>query len=243
MKFQLTHALSLCLFATVVALNVTAAEETKRRSPIEGIWKWDFTMPDGGKVAPRVTFKTKAGELTGISRFRAGSETPIKNIVLKGNQVSFDVVRERDDEEVVTHYSGKVNGDTIKGKVISKSNGEEQSYDWVATRANGLDGVWTLSAYLGWDRPIESRLVLKQEGEKVTGKLRSRWGDSDIHRGRFKDGKIYFEVERPGRDGGEKSTNRYHGKFSDDKLEGTVEMNRFREAGRQTNDWDAVRVD
>ena len=243
MKSQLTSAVSVCVFAAALALNLTAAEEAKKKSPLEGIWKWDFTMPDGGKVSPRVKFRIKEDELTGTSRFRPGSEAPLTNIALKGSQVSFDVVREYEGETVATHYSGKLSGDIIKGKVTSKSNGEEQSYEWLATRANGLDGAWTLSVDIGWDQPIESRLTLEQKGEKVSGKLKSRWGENDIHRGKFKDNKIYFEVERAGRGGGEKSTNRYHGRLTGDTMLGTVEMNRFGGGGRQTNEWDAVRAD
>jgi hypothetical protein len=136
-----------------------------------------------------------------------------------------------------------LSGDTIKGKVTSKSNGEERSYEWIAARASGLDGAWTLSVDWGRDRPFESRLTLKQEGEKVSGKLKGFRGESDIHHGRLKDGRISFDVERPGWGGGEKSTNHYHGKFSGDRMVGTVEMNRFGGEGRQTNDWEAVRAD
>jgi len=243
MKSQLITAVSAGVFVVALVLTLTAADDVRRRSPLEGTWQWDFTMPDGGKVSPRVKFKTKDDELTGVSRFRPGSEAPLTNIALKGDRVSFDVVREYEGEKVVTHYSGRLNGDTIKGKITAKSNGEEQSYDWVAARANGVDGAWTVTVDFGTDRPFESRLTLKQEGEKLSGKLRGFRSDSDIHHGRLKDGKISFEVERPGFGGGEKSTNRYHGKVSGDTMTGKVEMNRFGGEGRQTNDWDAVRAD
>jgi hypothetical protein len=118
---------------------VHAADAPRTRSPLEGTWEWEFTMPDGGTVTPRLRFRTKDGELTGTSRFRRGSEMALKNITLKGGQVSFDVVRERDDEEkVVTHYQGRLSGDTIKGKMTSRMNGAEQSYDWVAKRVSAL---------------------------------------------------------------------------------------------------------
>jgi hypothetical protein len=242
MKLPTTSVVSVCVFAALLAATLPGAEDARRKSPIEGIWRWDFIMPDGGKVTPRVKFKTTDGELTGTSRFRLGTDAPVTNITVKGSQVSFDVVRDYEGEPVLTHYSGKLTGDTIKGKVTSKSNGEEQSYEWIAARASGLDGVWTLTVDFG-ERSFDSRLTLKQEGEKVSGKLGGRGGERDIHRGRFKDNRISFEVERPGWGGSEKSTNRYHGKFSGDKMIGTVEMNRFGGEGRQTNDWDAVRAD
>lgn len=245
MKYKFVKAVS--LFAAC-GLSLFAAEQASR-SPLQGMWQWKFTMPDGGEISPRVSFKTKDGKLTGASRFRSGSEAPLSNIVLNGNEVSFDVVRKYEGEIVTTHYSGKLSGDAIKGKITSKSNGEEQSYVWEARRLIGVEGSWRLYLDYGGEWPSESRLTLHQEGEKITGKLKSNFGgDSDIHRGKFKDGKIYFEVERGARGGGEKSTNRYHGRFTNDAMVGTVEMNRFGRGGgggggRQTNDWDALRAD
>jgi hypothetical protein len=239
MKYKFVKALS--LFAAC-GLSLMAAEQATQPS-LNGMWQWKFTMPDGGEVSPRVRFKTKDDHLSGTSRFRAGSETPLTNIVLKGNDVSFDVVRKYEGETVTTHYSGKLNGDSIKGRITSHAGGEEQTYDWDAKRLIGIDGAWRLYVDYGSDWPDESRLTLKQEGERVTGKLRGRRGETDIHHGRFKDGRLSFEVERPAFGGAEKSTNRYHGRLTNDALAGKVEMNRFGRSGRQTNDWDAVRAD
>jgi hypothetical protein len=230
-----------CLVA--LGLFFAPAAEGPAKSPLDGIWQWEFTMPDGGKVTPRVKFRTKQGELTGTSRFRAGSETPVRNIVFKGDQLSFDVVREHEDEEVVTHYRGRQSGDTIKGRITSKAAGEEQSYDWVAKRVSPLEGAWTLSVDIGRERPLESKLTLKQQGEKLEGKISAFRRDLDIHKGRFKDGRISFEVERRSRDSDEKSITKYHGKMVGDKMEGQVEMNNFRTGDRETNDWEAVRAD
>jgi len=245
MKWQCVRFLTaLACIVTVGLFIAHAADAPKARSPVEGIWQWDFTMPDGGKVTPRVEFRTKENVLTGTSRFRFGSRMPLTNINLRGDQLSFDVVRERDDEEeVVTQYRGRMSGDSIKGKITSKANGEERSYDWVAKRVSPLEGVWSVSTDVGRERPIEAKLTLEQEGEKLSGSLTTGWGKVDIHRGKFKDGRISFETERRRRDGGEKSTNRYHGKVIGDKMEGKVEMNSFGSSERETNFWDAVRAD
>ncbi|HEY0550132.1 MAG TPA: hypothetical protein VGF13_11075 [Verrucomicrobiae bacterium] len=235
MKYKFVKTVS--LFAAC-GLSLIAAEQTSK-SPLHGMWQWKFTMPDGSEVSPVVKFRTKDGELVGTSRFRLGSEKPLANIKLKGSDVSFDVVRDYEGEKVVTHYSGKLSGNAITGKITSKSHGEEQAYDWDAKRLIGIDGAWRMYVDTGGDWPQEARFTLKQEGEKVTGKISQFWREADLHHGRFKDGKLSFEVEVGGRSG-EKYTNRYHGRLTNDAMVGRVEMNRSRD--RETNEWSALRA-
>lgn len=224
----------LLLFASFTLSN--AADATARKSPFDGTWRWEFAMPDGGTVSPTIKFKFKEGQLSGTSRFRAGTETPLTNIFVQGNQISFNVLREYLGESVLTHYRGTLMGDTIKGKIASKSNGEVALYEWEAHRANGIDGTWKWSVTFG-ERTIDSRVSLKQEGDKLRGKMSLGRGEVDIHRGRFRNNNVFFEVERRGFDG-EKSTNVFRGKFSGDKITGT-----YVSATRGTNEWNAVRAD
>lgn len=225
--------------AAALTLNVNAADEPAKRSPLEGSWLWSFTNSDGGHLTPRLRFKTKDGELTGTSRFRAGSETPLTNLVFKDGQVSFDVVRDYLGEPVVTHYRGKLSGTAIKGKITSTANGEQQIYDWDAKRVSGIEGAWKWTVSFG-EWTFDSRVTLKADREKLTGKLAGgRGGDLDIHKGRFRDNRVYFEVERRNRDG-EKSTNVYRGRLDGDRIIGTY-TSTFREY--RTNEWDAVRAD
>jgi hypothetical protein len=233
-------AFGIALFGIV---SIQAADAPRKRSPIEGTWQWDFIMPDGAQVTPRLRFRVKDGELTGTSRFRRGSETPVKNLSVIGSVVSFDVIREREDgEEIVTHYQGRLSGDTIKGKITSKAGGGEQAHDWVAGRVDPLEGAWTMSTDIGRDQPLEGKLTLQQDGEKLSGKISAFRRELDIQKGKFKDGKISFETSRRSRDG-ERSTARYHGRLVGDKLAGKVEMDNLRTGNRETNVWEAVRAD
>ena len=211
----------------------------KAHSPLSGIWKWTFTMPDGGQVNPRVKFTTdKNQKLIGVARFRAGMDAPVTNLVLQGDQVSFDVVRERDGQAVTTHYAGKMEGDKINGKVSSNWNGDQQTYDWRAERSNDLDGTWKWQVRFG-EREFDVSMTLKREGEKVSGKLHlGRGGEPEIHHGRLRNNLLSFEVHRE-RDG-EKTTNFYRGKLSGDTIIGTYTSDFGR---RRTNEWDAARAD
>jgi len=223
----------------LLLLPSVLADEPQPPHPFRGLWKWTFTMPDGSQVNPRLELKyDEAGQLTGKTRLRPGTEMPVTNVIVQGNQLSFEVARERDGREVVTRYSGSLDGDTIKGKITSNWSGEEQTYDWDARRLVGATGTWRWTTVFG-EYAVENKLTLKQEGEKLTGKLNSVRSENEIKKGKFKDGRVSFEVERERE--GEKSTNRFHGKISGDTIKGKMELNFF---GRlRTNDWEAVRTD
>ena len=88
-----------------------------------------------------MTLKLKAeGEkLTGtlITPGRQGGdprETAIGDGKVKGDEISFTVTREFNNNKMVQKYNGKVSADTIKGKTEFERNGETQSRDWEAKR-------------------------------------------------------------------------------------------------------------
>ena len=149
------------------------------------------------------------------------------------------MIRERDGQRAITHYAGTLSGDRIKGKIASNWAGEERTYDWEAKRATSAEGTWRWSSSFGEFR-FDSTATLKEEGEKITGKIPSRrGGDQEIKNGKLKDGKISFETERE-RDG-QKFVTKYSGKLSGDKITGTIRST-FGGSPR-TNQWDAVRID
>src|SRR2546423_4778520 len=229
-------------YMVVIALacGVFSAEETAQDPSLEGIWKWTFTMPDGSQVTPRLELKQEAGQWTGSTRFRPGADASITNLTVNGNEFAFEVARERDGRVVLTRYTGMWSSNTIKGKILSNWSGDEQSYDWEAHRSTGASGAWKWSSTFGGGSRIETRLTLKQEAEKLTGKITSaRGGESDIKKGKIKNGDLSFEVERE-RDG-ETLVSRYHGKLSGNKIQGKMELNFFGEP--RTNNWEAVRAD
>jgi hypothetical protein len=249
MKF--TTAISYVALAVAMTMNLSAAEAAKARSPLEGTWKWTYRTSDGAEVPSRVKFRMKDDDLTAVTSFRQGSDVAAEKLKFKGNQISFDVVRERDREKVVTHYSGELKGDVIVGKITSKLDGEELSYDWQAKRPSGIEGAWKWSSPgFGQSRTIDWTLNLKTEGETVTGKMKFGGGggrggggfsgETEIHRGRFVNDSIYFETERKSATG-EMRTNRFRGKLVGDKIIGKSEMN----SGGQytTNKWEPIRAE
>jgi len=96
---------------------------------VSGVWKADYTTPDG--TARQSTFHLKAdGEkLTGKIVSQMG-EAEIKDGAVKGEDVSFSVVRNFGGDEVTLKYTGKLAGDELKLKVSFNEN----TFDIVAKR-------------------------------------------------------------------------------------------------------------
>jgi len=108
-----------------------------KRAPspsLTGTWTWTSTL--GGQTRERtLKLKLEKGTLTGALGGRDGQETAIQDAAFKGGQVTFTVVRERDGQKMTSKYSGKLSGDTIKGKIEFERDGQAQSRDWEAKRA------------------------------------------------------------------------------------------------------------
>ena len=117
-------------------LNAVAAD--KQADP-SGTWTWSTPGRDGGP-ARQSTLKLKldAGKLTGTVSGRQ-SDTAIGDATIKGDEISFTVTREFQGNKVVQKYTGKLAGDTIKGKISFERNGEAQSL--VAPRLRQDEGV------------------------------------------------------------------------------------------------------
>jgi hypothetical protein len=99
-----------------------------------GTWKWSVTFGDQTR---EVTLKLKleGDKLTGAMVGRNNQETAIEEASFKEGEVSFKVTRDRQGQKIVTKYSGKLSGDTIKGKTETDRNGQVRSRDWEAKRS------------------------------------------------------------------------------------------------------------
>ena len=236
MRTRICLLLGALLFFTIAIGPAAGAEN---QSPYTGIWKWTFTMPDGSEVSPRVSIREEEGTLTGTASFQGGSEVPVTNLVARGEDLAFDVVRQRGGVQTVTRYRGKVKADQLKGTITSNWAGEEQTFAWEAKRFSGVEGTWRWPTRFGGFRG-NATVVLKQDGEKLTGRMPSRRGnDQEITKGVIKDGLISFETER--QRGESKFVTYYSGRLEGDKIIGTI-RSQFGDTPR-TNDWEAVRID
>jgi hypothetical protein len=125
----------LTLVAAAVALvGLAAAARAEDKANPTGTWKWTVNF-GGNERELAVKLKLDGGKLTGNFVGADGKETPIEDGKYKDGEVSFKITRERDGNKFVIKFSGKVSGDTIKGKSEFDRNGETQSRDWEAKRS------------------------------------------------------------------------------------------------------------
>jgi hypothetical protein len=103
-----------------------------------GTWKFKAKF---GKTEFEQTLKleNKDGKLTGTLSGGKGKDIAIEDGKFKDGEVSFSVTREFKDQKFTSKYSGKVSGDSIKGKIKSERGGKDVETDWDATREKKKD--------------------------------------------------------------------------------------------------------
>jgi len=154
----LTSIIAAC---SVLAIGTTGLNAAEKKSDPTGTWSWTQQGGRGGgqggnanaNATPRkVTLKLKVdgekltGSLTqpGFARRQEGEaatppapvETAISNGKVKGDEITFDVTREFNGNSRTAKYAGKIDGDTIKGKIEmpGRQGGDPVSRDWEAKR-------------------------------------------------------------------------------------------------------------
>lgn len=115
-----------------LALGFTASAEDKKID-VTGTWKSSFTNQNSQVRESTFKLKVEGDKLTGTVSGR-NNDTAIEEGKVKGDEISFQVTREFNGNKVTTKYTGKVSGDTIKGKAESQRDGQPQKRDWVAKK-------------------------------------------------------------------------------------------------------------
>ena len=122
----------------ILALGAVAQAQDKKADPT-GTWTWSTPGRDGG-AERKSTLKLKlegdkvTGKLSAPGRGGQSSDVEISEGKLKGNEISFNVTREFGGNKVTAKYSGKISGDSIKGKVETDRDGQTRARDWEAKR-------------------------------------------------------------------------------------------------------------
>jgi hypothetical protein len=81
-----------------------------------GTWKLRIARKDGPAVAPTLKLAQTGTSLKGTYIGEQG-ETAIENALVFGDEITFDVARERNGNRYRLHYQGKIKSDTLTGSV------------------------------------------------------------------------------------------------------------------------------
>lgn len=98
-----------------------------------GTWKFKVQTPKGRTLDATLVLKLENGSLTGEISNAAGT-TAISDAKFTDDQLSFTVVRKLRRREVTTHYTGKLEGDTIKGSIEAEARAKTATMAWDAAR-------------------------------------------------------------------------------------------------------------
>lgn len=120
--------------ATTWLVATALADEKKDTANATGTWTSKFVRKDGQERKATFKLKQQGEKLSGAVIGGDGIETAIEKATIKGDEISFQVTRQRGDQEITIKYRGKVSSDAIKGKAEFAFQGQSRSMDWEAKR-------------------------------------------------------------------------------------------------------------
>lgn len=158
---------------------VRAADEPQ----VAGTWKWSQQMRDGQTRESALVLKLEGEKLTGALK-GARAETPIQDAKLDGNEVSFKIQRETQRGQMTALYKGKIDGDTLRGTITTRTGEQSREREWQAKRDAAAavevagDWAWTMKRDNG--ETWEATLRIKRDGSAVTGHFIRPDGEANI---------------------------------------------------------------
>src|ERR1044071_3200319 len=210
---------------------------------LAGTWKASFTTANGQTIESTLKLKQEGDKVSGVVIGRNGNERPVDEVSFKDDQLSLKLVRERNGEKVTTKVSAKLMDDILKGKIESDYGGENRTMDWEAKRVKeagetassspaGVTGNWKYDITLESGDVLNLLLNLKQDGDKVAGKVSLGDFEAPITEGKVTGNAISFKI--PVDRDGAKFTSKYNGTLAGDRIKGKIQS----DYGGQAHDYD-----
>lgn len=101
---------------------------------INGPWNYETEGRNGRKAVTNLVLKQDGEKLTGTLQGMRGEPVEIQDGSFKNNEFSFKVVRSWNGNEMVTRFSGKLEGDVLKGTTAMERNGKTTAGEFQAKR-------------------------------------------------------------------------------------------------------------
>ena len=124
--------LAFAAIVVVLAGQIGMARAADKPDPT-GTWKWTVEI-NGQKRENTLKLKLDKDKLTGAMLGRNNMDTAIEDATFKDGEVSFTVTRERNGQKFTTKYTGKIDGDTFKGKSEFERDGQKMTREFEAKR-------------------------------------------------------------------------------------------------------------
>ena len=121
MKTILQMALILGIF------GLASAADDKKVDPV-GTWKCEYEI-GGQKRMSTLTIKKDGDKLAGTMSWPDQKETKLKDVKLKGGDLTFSAERVFMDNKFTVEYKLTINGDKLKGKGAAEIGGKKQEFD------------------------------------------------------------------------------------------------------------------
>jgi len=128
------RALAWQVVLILIGCNALLLAEDQKPANVDGTWKWTYKTKDGKDAEATLKLKQDGEKVTGAYVARDGAETAIEDGKLKGDELTFDVNRDVGGQKMLFKYSGKVDGDTITGKIVF-GHPKPTPHEWEAKRA------------------------------------------------------------------------------------------------------------
>jgi hypothetical protein len=115
--------------------GLSGAARADGQSDPTGTWKWTVHHGDS-KHEVTVKLQLEGSRLTGLMVGKGGHDTKVEDGTFKNGEVSFNVPgKTADGKDMMHKFSGRLEGDTIKGKVVIERPDGTRTGSWEAKRS------------------------------------------------------------------------------------------------------------
>ena len=119
--------MKMILSAALVLGFCGLADAADKVDPV-GTWKCEYEIGDMKRTST-LTIKKDGDKLAGTMSWPDQKETKLKDVKLKGGDLTFSAVRELMDTKITVEYKLTITGDNLKGKGASDFGGKKQEFD------------------------------------------------------------------------------------------------------------------
>ena len=113
--------------ALVIGLCGLAGAQGEKANPV-GTWKCEYEI-GGQKRMSTLTIKKDGDKLAGTMSWPDQKETKLKDVKLKGGDLSFAAERVLMDNKFNVGYKFTIDGDKLKGKGAVENGGKKTEFD------------------------------------------------------------------------------------------------------------------